>query len=305
MLALRKILVPVDFSDPSKKAISYGLSLALELNATLSLAHIVPYSVPSAYAYPVETHGMTKTEMDQIKTRLRQLVEEEYREAVRSEVIVRAGNIEDELLGIINEETTDLVVMGTHGRRRFERWLLGSVTEHILRKALVPMLTVSHLDSDHEIGEPRPIPLRKLLYATDLLDTSQSAMEMALDLTRKFSAELVVLHVMPELQWAYGPESIPLDIEADRDKVRRGLLERLETAVPEPARNDPRIRTELVEGVPYEEILRLADQEKADIIVLNTQSKSGLERALLGSTAERIVRGAHVPVLSVPPTRNG
>ena len=136
MLRLRKILVPVDFSDPSKKALGYGLSLAIEFDATLLLAHIVPYSVPLAYAYPVEAREMTKTQADEIKARLRELVDGEYRGAVHSHVIVKVGNIEDELLGIVDDEAADPVVMGTHGRRRFERWLLGSVTERILTEGV-------------------------------------------------------------------------------------------------------------------------------------------------------------------------
>ena len=71
--------------------------------------------------------------------------------------------------------------------------------------------------------------------------------------------------------------------------------------MPELGWNDLRVRTELVEGVPYEKILASADEEKIDMIILNTHGKSFLERALLGSTAERIVRVVHVPVLSVPP----
>jgi nucleotide-binding universal stress UspA family protein len=83
--------------------------------------------------------------------------------------------------------------------------------------------------------------------------------------------------------------------------MRSRLIERLETALPKPALNDPHVSTELAEGVPYERILELAEERKIDIIILNTHGKSGLERALLGSTAERVVRGAHVPVFSVPP----
>jgi nucleotide-binding universal stress UspA family protein len=64
---------------------------------------------------------------------------------------------------------------------------------------------------------------------------------------------------------------------------------------------DPRVRTEVRDGVPYEVILAVADREKADLIVLNTSTRAGIDRALLGSTAERVLRAAHVPVLSFPP----
>lgn len=304
MYGIEKILVPIDFSDPSKKALSYGLSLAVELNATLLLAHVVAQSVPLAYAYPGETQEMTKDQHGEVKAKLRELVHDDYCETLNSRFIVKVGNVEDELLAIATEEKVDLVVMGTHGRRRFERWLMGSVTEHFVRKASVPVMTVSNLDDEHQIEEPGPIPLRRLLYATGLdgtPDRPDKGMAMALMLAREFSAELTVLHVMPQLEDAYGYEYVPLDLEGDTAKMRSRLIERLETALPKPALNDPHVSTELAEGVPYERILELAEERKIDIIILNTHGKSGLERALLGSTAERVVRGAHVPVLSVPP----
>ncbi len=300
MLRIRKILVPVDFSDPSRKALNYGISLAVELDATLLVAHIVQLSVPVAYAAPIETDEIQRNQVDDTKQRLREWIPTDLREMLKYHLIVQGGVIERELLGIVQNEGVDLVVMGTHGRRRFERWLLGSSTEHILRKIPVPVLTVSHLDEEHDIGDPRPIPLQKLLYATDLSENSGEAMNLSLELAKEFSAELIVLHVMRSLQWAYGTEYVPLDIESDTVKLRESLWERLEASVPEPSRHDPRVRTELLEGVPYETILRVADEEKADMIVMNLQGKSGLERALLGSTAERVVRGAHKPVLSVP-----
>jgi nucleotide-binding universal stress UspA family protein len=300
MLGINAILVPVDFSDPSKEALKYGMSLAVELNATLIVTHVVQYSVPAAYAFPIETHQIQRNQVGQIEQQLKDLIPVDFRQSLNCRFIAKAGVIEDELLGIIEEEPVDLVVMGTHGRRRFERWILGSATEHILRKVHVPILTVSHLDEGYEIGELRPVPLHKLLYATDIAANSSDTMRLALDLASEFSAELIVLHVMQELRWAYGTEYVPLDIENDTVKLRENIEARLEGSLPESVRHDPRIRTELVEGVPCETILSVAEEENVDMIVLNLQSKSGLERALIGATAERVVRSAHTPVLSVP-----
>ena len=304
MLGIQRILVPIDFTDASMKALSYGLSLAIELRADLILAHVVTYSPQFAYAFPDELQERMKGEIDQAGQRLRELVHADYRESLNTRVIVKAGNVRDELIGMVSGEKADFIVMGTHGRRRFERWFLGSVTEHVLRRVTVPIMTVSHLDSEHEIEEPKPIPLRRLLYATDLSSSPDTAMDMALELTQEFSAELRVMHVLPKIEWAYGAEYVPIDVEAQTDRLRSGAVERLEAALPEPSREDPRVQTELAEGVPYEVILAAADEGKVDIIILNTQSKSALGRALLGSTAERVVRGAHVPVISVPPRRS-
>src|SRR2546426_9983614 len=124
MIHVRKILVPIDFSEPSKKAANYGLSLALEFEARLVLAHISPYD-PHVY--------------EKAKAGLLELIPPEQRTRLDYEIIVKAGEIREELLGIVEEKEIDLVVMGSRGRSYFERLLLGSVTERLLRQLQIPI----------------------------------------------------------------------------------------------------------------------------------------------------------------------
>jgi nucleotide-binding universal stress UspA family protein len=279
------------------------LSLAIELKAKLVLGHVVGFAPALEYGHPVEGSHVTEAEIEQVRTKLESWGGGESQGVLEPSVVVKAGDVRDAILGIISEEAPDLVVMGTHGRRRFERWFLGSVTEYVLRKAVAPTLTVSDLDSEHALGRIRPIPLRRLLYATDLSELAARALEFALGLAHEFSAELIVLHALPGLGWVYGMEHLRLDLTREKAKAREAVFDKLVSSVPESARRNPRVRIELQEGRPAETILRFAGEEKVDMIILNTQSRSGLDRALLGSTAERVVRGAHVPVLSVPPAR--
>ena len=165
----------------------------------------------------------------------------------------------------------------------------------------VPILTVSQLEGAHDIEKPRPIPLDKLLYATDLSPGTDRGMETALMLAQEFSAELIVLHVVRWLGGEYPFELLPPGLDQHAARSRHAVLERLVASVPESARREPWVRIELLGGAPSERILRFADDQNVDMIVLNIRSPSGLDRALLGSTAKRVVRGAHVPVLSVPP----
>lgn len=300
MARFSHVLVPVDFSDASAKALGYGLSLALEMEARLTLAHVIPFAPSSAYVYPVGGPEVPPEDLDGIKTKLAGLLDPDYRESLKTDFIVRAGDVQDELLRTIEETRPELVVMGTHGRRSFRRWILGSVTEHLLRRAQVPLLTVSRLDDEHLIRKPVPVPLSRLIYATDLSSESIEGMKWALDLAREFSAELIVLHVVQNLGWALGNEFIPLDVESRTAQARQAAFDFLIRSIPESARSDPKVRTELREGIPYEVILSFADSEGADLILLNTQRRGSVDRALLGSTAERVVRGGTVPVLSIP-----
>jgi nucleotide-binding universal stress UspA family protein len=290
MIDIKKILVPVDFSEPSKQAVNYGLSLALQYNARLVLTHIVPSNVGMVYTFPTESFTFEKEQSAFAKDMLPDLVPPEYRERVNLETIVKIGSVQDELLGIVRNDKVDLVVMGTHGRNAFERFLLGSLTERMLRKVSVPILTVSHLNPASELHAAGPVPLRNVLYATDLADSAEVGLKFSLELARGAGARLTVLHVLKATEMIYWELEI----------LREDTLKRLQLSIPERWCEGVTVNPLLTEGDAYREILRVADEERTDLIVLNLQGKSLVERALLGSTAERVIRSAHVPVLSIP-----
>jgi nucleotide-binding universal stress UspA family protein len=294
---IRKILVPVDFSEVSKKALGCAGALAEEFEATLLVAHIIEYSRPLAYLFPDETFKAEKHEFEEVRTKLSELTRAQGRPSLNWRPIVKVGQPQDELLASVRDEGVDLIVMGSHGRRAFERWILGSVTEHLLRKVPVPILTVSHLE-----GDPTPGSLTqgRILYATDLSEGSRTGLEIAWEWCSRFAAELVILYVMLPLQLEYGVTYLPLDIGKDHQALHRELAEQLEQSVPESIRVDPRVRLETGEGVPHEVILNRAEEIGADLVVINLHGRSRMERTLIGSTAERVVRASTRPVLSVP-----
>lgn len=284
MIHLKKILVPVDFSDPAKKAVNYGLALCLEFKARLVLAHITSYDTAS---------------YDKAKIQLLGLIPAEYRDQIDFEIVVKAGDVREELLGIIQDGEIDLVVMGSRGRSYFERMLLGSVTERVLRKVHVPILTVSHLNPEKEVHVPGPVPLRRIVYATDLMDGSEAGLAFSIRMAHELDAHLTVVHAVQALDVAmYGVETAYLpDYSAD---ARASATERLNRVVALVSDGSVPITTVLADGVPYEAINRVAEETKADLIVINLQGKGRIERALLGTTAERVIRTANIPVLSLP-----
>jgi nucleotide-binding universal stress UspA family protein len=300
MLSIRTILVPVDFSDPSKRAVGHGLSLALELDATLVLAHVVGVSAGALnYTFPLEGQTVPEDLIEETRGKLLDLIDMEYRGGVKHREIAVAGDVQETLLRLADSESADLVVMGTHGRRPFERWFLGSLTERMLRKIPVPIMTVSHLDRTHAIDRPHPVKLERILYATDLSPVAERAVGIAAAFAHEFSAELHIVHVRRTLPGYAGTNiMVPPD---DERKVAENLEKQVVESVPEAIRRLPNVKIVVVEGHPYEALLGYIEENAMDMIILNTQSRSGLDRALVGSVAERIVRGAHVPVLSVPP----
>jgi nucleotide-binding universal stress UspA family protein len=302
MISFKKILVPVDFSEPSKKAVTYGLTLAAQFNGKLILAHIVPESSALTYAFPTEMLNIEREQREKATREIEKLVPPQYAAQLALQTIVRVAPIDAELLRIVKDEAVDLVVMGTHGRRSLGRAFLGSVTERMLRRVAVPVLTVSHIEPEkHSIGL---VSLKRILYATDLSESTNTGLKYAIEVARLAGAQLIVVHIVsyPDLL-LWGP-ALVMRIEDERAKVVQDMRKKLGDLVTLEKPKEMKIETLVLEGKPFEKILEIAEDRGTDMIILNVQSKSGLERALLGSTAERVVRLARIPVLSIPVSQN-
>lgn len=285
MIRVQNILVPVDFSEPSKLAVNYGISLAMEFEAKLVLAHIAPFD---------------RELYEAAKGRLIDLIPAELRESLHFETIVKGGDVRDEILGIVNDRSIDLVVMGSHGRGYIERMVLGSVTERMLRKLPVPVLTVSHLDAERKITKPGILPLKRILYASDLSDESVPGLQFSMRLARGLDARLTVAHVINPLGAGFlGEQTVSYQPEYAAN-IRAMSEETLDRLVALESDGRVPITTALGEGTPHVVINDIARECKADLIVINLHGKGKLERVLLGSTAERVIRTATVPVLSLP-----
>jgi nucleotide-binding universal stress UspA family protein len=304
MIALKNILVPVDFSEPSRKAVTYGLTLAGQFNANLVLAHIVPESTALMYAFPTRLPDIENEQYARARREINNLAPAEHAAKLNLRTIVKIGNIEKDLLGIVSEEGIDLVVMGTHGRRYLGRWFIGSVTEHMLRNVPVPVLTVSHVKTGkHAIGL---VSLQRILYATDLSESSNIGLKYVIELARGATARLTVVHVVDDddrmLWWpalVAHLDRVKL-LEEWRHKLDDFIRHKLDDFIKSESMPGIAIEGVLIEGKPFRKIVEFADAHSIDLIVLNLQSKSMVERALLGSTAERVVRLARTPVLSIP-----
>jgi nucleotide-binding universal stress UspA family protein len=281
MASLKSILIPIDFSEPSRNALRYGLTLADQFGAKVVIAHVVPEN--DKQRHPV----------DAIRQEIHAFMPMQNPARSDARVIVRTGRVEAELLGIVAEEGVDLVVMGTHGRRHPGRWFIGSVTEHILRKVPVPVLTVSHHDSEQHTTDS--VALKRILYTTDRSESSDKGLRYAAELARATGAQLTMMHAIyypDRALWA--PGGIP-DLDEERVQIGEEMRKSAEAVAPGMS-----FETLVVEGRPFEKILKTAAERGMDVIVLNLQSKSTVERAFLGSTAERVVRLSPVPVLSIP-----
>jgi len=287
-MEISRILCPTDFSETSAHAVDLAVVIAGHYQAAVSALHVVPTFEPSVDA----------GSLDGLRQETAAFFEEARKAGVTVDVQVELGSPVHRILDRAGSLPADVVVMGTHGSSGFEHLVLGSVTEKVLRKAPCPVLTVPPRARSRS-----RLPFRHLLCATDFSEPASMAVRFALSLATESDACLTLLHVL-EWPWHEPPqpsiEELPPEQGFALAMFRRESEERarrqLEELVP---RTGPSVRIAVVSGTPYEQVLEAAAAESADLIVLGVGRRSALNLALLGSTANHVVRAAECPVLTL------
>jgi nucleotide-binding universal stress UspA family protein len=302
MASYRLVLVPLDGSAFAEQALPLATEIARRTGAMLQLA-LVHHPVPAL---------ATALEVPQIESQLDQegrMNESNYLsgvvERVRSTANVAVtsalldGPVAEALEEQVSEAGADLVVMTTHGRGALSRFWLGSVADHLMRHVHVPVLLI------RPSGEAQPVSqLGKILVTLDGSEFSERAIESAVALGEPFDAEYVLLMVLEPPYPVVDPNGlmvVPLDPEAER-KLRESAQRYLEGHAARLRQRGLEVGTQVADGLPVARtILAEADRIKADLIAIASHGVGGLERVVVGSVADKVVRGTTHPVLVVRP----
>lgn len=293
-----KILLPVDFSEHAALAFGHAGLFARTFGAQLELVHVVEqvvHSHPSFWsaepALADELHRQSMASAERLLTELERTRAGELGSRTSTRVV--SGTVPGALADHAAASGADLIVMSTHGRTGFARWLMGSVSERLLRVAPCSALVVRGAVAG---GAPS---IRRLLVAVDLSEHSRRALEAALAIARSLGATLEVLH------------AVALPIQADAGLSQPGLIERLrerglaelERFIDEAIAAGPAstiaIERTLVSGTPTTVINEHVAARQPDLLVLGTHGYGGVKRLVLGSVAEALARYSTVTTLVV------
>ena len=299
MIEIPRILCPVDFSDHSQRAVDYAVALARWYTARLTLLHVCDV-VPLAPIVPEMIPGMTigPEYRQRVLGDLERFVEPAAADAVPLNYAVAEGHTGQEIVRYAKENSAGLIVMGTHGRAGLERWLLGSVAERVLHRAPCPVLTVPP-KAPHAHAAPI---FKRILCGIDFSDCSLHALEYALSIAQEADAGLTLVHVFET------DASMPADWRTSLQPaaVREALVameaerrSRLAHAVPSNIARSCAVETVMACGPSARELLRLAGERAADVIVLGVRGRNATDLLLFGSTTNKVVRQATCPVLVV------
>lgn len=298
MARFKKILCPVDFSECSALALDYALALAEEKGARVSVLHVLPdvLADPDVHPYfsePVLTSDETR---ERAYHELGSFVSRALKRNVAADVILESGDVVDEIVKKSERLAPDLLVIGTHGRRGFQRLLLGSVTERLLRRSTIPVLSVApSAPAPPEKGSP----FQKILCPVDFSASSLAGLEAALSLAGD-RGELTVLHVVEFYDEGGAGEALAYNAAEVRDRQRAAARKKLEGLVPATRSAPTRLEVAVLEsGGPYREVLRVAERDACDLIVMGVAGRSAADLLFFGSTTNHVVRAAAAPVLTV------
>jgi universal stress protein A len=151
----------------------------------------------------------------------------------------------------------------------------------------------------------QPLRMKNILVPTDFSEPSEKAVRYAQCLAQQFHAHLVLLHVMDQPNYAWGPPEYPSlyltaeYIDREYQRVRREVEDNLAQLHSDLASRELKTESVILTGTPYDQIIGLAKRREIDLIVIATHGYTGLKHVLLGSTAERVVRHAPCPVFVV------
>jgi nucleotide-binding universal stress UspA family protein len=290
MAQIKKIVCPVDFFLGSERAADYAIELAKRYEAKVIFLHVISLLTPSKYVVRLNTGDVIGAMKDGARDELKKLAARAEREGIDTEILVKTGEIDLSIRSVVDARQADLIIMGTRGRRALEKFFIGSVTDRILRRVTVPLLT---LGSVKRIVSP--LKVRHVLVATDFSPGTADAVSYALSVARACeSTRVTLLHVLN-------------DVDAEisgryRDRLIRSIHAELRALVPDDVESWCEVRTLVEKGTPSRRILPLLKKEKVDLLVMDVSGKTLLDRVIIGSTAESVVRGAEIPVLIVPPS---
>ena len=293
-MRIKLILCPVDFSEFSTRAYRHALSLAEHYRAKLLVLHVV-----ELWRYPYADYAATAGDYANFRQALHQggmeqlqkFVTNYHHDGIQPELAIHEGRAPDTILSFAKAQKVDLIVMGTHGRRGFDRLMLGSATDRVMREAHCPVLAVCQPPRNSVAAGEKGLyahHLSRILVCTDFSENSERALDYAISVTEEYDAELTLMHVVEEVPSRDTTE-----------EVVAASTKQLERLIPTEKRKTLKIRTVVRIGKPYQRIVECAQQAQIDLVTMGVRGAGALDRAVFGSTTYRVIQLGPCPVLTV------
>lgn len=301
-MSFKNILFPTDFTAHARSALKYAAAFARDGSGRVVLFSVQSAKVPAnLMTLPERVFQEQENEwLLQLRREVYQLLADPLFDGIEVEPVIVEGEPASEIAKAVRDYDIDLVTVVTHGRRGLARALFGSTAEEIIAEAPCPVLTIrppQHDFVEHR-GNSTDIRLNRILLATNFRPSSIPATSMAREIARTHHAELHAVYVIGDY-FEQISVMFPEGGSSALSRMRQEVQQRMQSFEGE---GNGSVTTHIAEGRPYAEIVRIAAEIDADLIVIGMTVHASLfgGAAALGSEVERVVRNSPCPVLCVP-----
>lgn len=273
---IRRILVPTDLRESARKELDYAVLFGDTFGAELALFYADPigFQLDPLTGAPVYASSLTAEQIATLKNDVRAYADKSLG-GRQYQVAVRAGDPVSSILDYARECAADMIIMATHGMSGWRRAAVGSVTEGVVHGAACPVLSIARCDATPGVT--------RIVCPINFSDVARTSLRTAATLAKAFACELVIVHVV----------ETHVDATSARDESY------VRTWIAPDVQSNCTYREIVLRGGASERILDCVEDIGADLLVIGAQRKLFRDTTVIGTTTERLIRFARVPVLSV------
>ena len=295
---MQRILCPIDLSERSTGLLESAAAVQRWYGGCVTVLHVVPtfdamemrsggWFNPVEFAYPMPR--------DTVIEYMRRTVAAASIGDTHVTYEAEAGDPAAVIITRAQALSAEMIVLGTHASGGIEPFVLGSVADSVLRQASCDVLTVP-VDVTRAMGR---IPMSTIVCGVDFSDESLRALDATIDIARRADARVVLVHAIEWLAEEQPLDTVEFNVSDLRARLVCDAQKKINGLLDDNVSLGRSVRTRVLTGRAYREVLRVARDEKADLIVVGHHGRGRAALPLIGSTAEQLVRGAHCPVLTV------
>jgi nucleotide-binding universal stress UspA family protein len=293
------ILVPLDGSNLAETALPPAASLAATLGASVLLLHVIEKNAPQEVH-----HDRHLKEPVEATAYLDSVAQRAFAPGLKVSTHVHSAEVQDVTASLTEhtgEYQTDLVVMCAHGKSGFRDMIFGGIAQQVLAMAKVPMLLLQ----PKTVKKPQPFELRRILVPLDNESIHDNTLPYARRLAKAYGAELYLLSVVPTLNELTGQKGaasalLPATTTVFLDMKEQAAKDHLGAHLAELLDAGYKARAEVNRGDPASIIADVAEKIKADLVLLGTHSRAGLQAVRARSVAPNVMKKTKIPLLLIP-----
>ncbi len=272
MKLLEKILLATDFSKSSDDVVNYAISLAKTFQSKITLIHVLPDDIKNKKAVSLLNEAAIKM--------LQTLGERITKEGVSvEEPVLESGSPYEKVVKTANKINANMILIGSGEKAKNDAFRLGVTAEKVIQLSDQPVWVVK---------KDSPLNVKNILCPVDFSRTSKRALKNAVTIARRFKAKLTILSVYT----LHSPLTLRLkiDLEKENEGMRAEHEEKLKKFLKDINLTDLDCAQEVRGGDAAQEILHASAKNKSDILIMGTTGKTGLNRMIVGSVTEKVVR---------------